>query len=53
MIEHINNYILEHKINEILAYGLNNNIKCLKSEKNSKIIVKDSEMSDNEINLYF
>lgn len=53
MIENINNFILEHKINELLVYGLNNNIKCLKNEKNSKIIVQDSEMNDNEINLYF
>ena len=53
MIEFINNYISDHKINEILVHGLNNYTKCLKNEKNNKIIVKDSEMNDNEINLYF
>lgn len=53
MVEIINNYILEHKINELLVNGINNSVKCLNSEKNNKIIVNDSEMNNEEINLYF
>jgi len=53
MIEIINNFILEHKVNELLTSGLNNNIKCLNNEKNNKILVEEGELGHEEINKYF
>ena len=53
LIEVINNYILEHKINELLVYGESNSFKCLKNEKNNKIITKESELDNNSINNIF
>lgn len=53
MIEIINSFISEHKINELLINGLNNNIKCLNNEKNNKILLKEGELNHDEINKYF
>lgn len=53
MIEIINNYILEHKINEILVYGLNLNMKCLNDEKNKKILFENNDFSSSQVNEYF
>ena len=53
LIEIINNYILEHKINELLVYGVSSGFKCLKNEKNNKIIINESELDNNSINNIF
>ena len=53
LIEIINNFILEHKINELLIYGVSNYFKCINNEKNSKIILKEEELDNNSINDIF
>lgn len=49
MIEIINTFLLDHKINDLLVYGINNNIKCLINEKNNKLIIKNEEMTNEDI----
>lgn len=53
MIEVINCFILENKLNEMLVSGQNNLVKCLMGEKSSKIYVKDEDMDNSGINSYF
>ena len=53
MIELINSFLLENKINEILVSGQSSFVKCLTDEKNSKIFVKGEDMDNSEINSYF
>ena len=53
MIEIINNYIIEHKVTEILVYGLNLNIKCLSNEKNKKILLENNDFNSDQVNQYF
>jgi|SaaInlStandDraft_5_1057022.scaffolds.fasta_scaffold00404_7 hypothetical protein len=49
MIEIINTFLVDHKINDLLVYGINNNIKCLINEKNNKLIIKNEEMTNEDI----
>lgn len=50
MIENINMFILDHKIDILLVYGINsNNIKYVMNEKNKKIITRNDEMNIVEI----
>ena len=53
MIELINSFLLENKINEMLVSGQSNFVKCLIDERNNKIFVKGEDMDNSEINSYF
>ena len=53
LIELVNNYILEHKINELLIYGAFNNIKCFHELKNNKLLLKEGELDNKNINDIF
>ena len=53
MIEILNNYILDHKINELLVCGSTINLKCFINEKNNKLLIKDNDMNNEEISKYF
>jgi len=53
MIENINSFIIEHKINELLVYGRNLNLKCFENEKNKKICIKEGDLDNEEINNFF
>lgn len=48
LIENLDKIINEHKINELLVYGYNKNIKCLLKEKNNKLLIIEEENINNE-----
>tara|TARA_Y200000002_G_C22682641_1_gene664707 strand:- start:2475 stop:3419 length:945 start_codon:yes stop_codon:yes gene_type:complete len=53
LLDIVNNYLLDKKINEILLYGLSPYLKQLKNEKNNKIIINDKDLDNNSINDFF